>query len=106
MDISIDLVSGDLSCIKLELKFSLNLNSPGKGLLDSATLNNYSSLIHQGLSNNITSNISILHYTSANGIPCPLCPSTSSDDILVNDHFLNSVSRELTYGFPVSTSKN
>ena len=87
MDISIDLVSGDLSCIKLELKFSLDLNSPGKGLLGSATLNNYSSLIHQGYSNTITSNISILHYTSANDIPCPLCPSTSSDDILVKDHF-------------------
>ena len=99
MGISIGLASGLLSCTELNREFPLDLQPPGKGLPEGATLNYYTKTIFHTLSTNL------LHHTSADGNSHPTCHSTPSDNIHVTDHFFkNEVSRKLVYIPPDKTS--
>ena len=99
MGASIGLASGLLSCIELNREFPLDLQPPGKGLPEGATLNHYTNAIPHSVSNNI------LQHTSADGDCHTTCHSTPSDHIHVTDHFFkNEVSRTLVYVPPDETN--
>lgn len=98
MGAEIDLVKGVLSYIELNRSFPLDLQPPEKWLPEDATLNHYSHVISPTGSTNITSNSSILHYTSAKIISLPLCLNIPSNNILVTNHFFQeTVTQKLAY---------
>ena len=98
MGTSTDLVKGLLLCIELNRSFPLDLQPPGKGLPEGASLNHYSHTVFSNVSTNITNTNSMLYYTSTKGTPRPLCLRTNSDNIHVTDQFFHdTVTRELSY---------
>ena len=100
----INLVKGLLSCIELNRYFPLDLQPPGKGLPEGASLNHYSPTIPTSVPSNMKFTTSLLHHTSAESIPQTESSPTPSDNILVTDHFFhNTVTRELSY-IPTNTS--
>ena len=104
MGADINLVKGLLSCIELNRDFSLDLQPPGKGLPEVTSLNHYSPTIPTSVPSNKQFTTSLLHHTSAEGVPQTESSPTPSDNILVTDHFFhNTVTRELSY-IPTNTS--
>ena len=104
MGADINLVKGLLSCIELNRDFPLDLQPPGKGLPEGASLDHYSPTIPTSVLSNKQPTSSILHHTSAEGIPQIESSPTPSDNILVTDYFFhNTVTRELSY-IPTNTS--
>ena len=98
MGADINLVKGLLSCIELNRDFPLELQPPGKGLPQDVSLNHYSPTIPVSVPSNLSHANSLLHHTSADGIPQPDSSHTPSDNILVTDYlFYNTVTRELSY---------
>jgi len=98
MGADINLVKGLLSCIELNRDFPFELKPPGEDLPEGASLNHYSPTIPVSVPSNLSHANSLLHHTSAEGIPQPVFSHTSSDNILVTDHlFHNTVTRELSY---------
>ena len=92
MGVSIVLVSGLLSCTELNREFSLDLQPPGNGLPEGATLNHYTHNIPLTVSTNL------LYHTSIKGTSHLVYQSTPSNHIHVTDHaFQDKVSRELLY---------
>ena len=98
MGTDINLIKTLLLCIELNLIFSLELQPPGKGLSEGASLNHHLPTISSTFLTNLTYTNAMLHYTSAEGIPQPVCSSTSSNNILITDYFFNdTVTRELSH---------
>ena len=92
MGVSNGLVSGLLSCTELNREFSLDLQPPGNGLPEGATLNHYTHTITLTVSTNL------LYHTSTKGTSHFVYQSTPSNNIHVTDHFFqDTVSRELSY---------
>ena len=69
MGADINLAKGLLSCFELKRSFLLELQPPGKGLPEGVFLNHYSPTVPTTVSTNLTHTNSLLHYTSADGIP-------------------------------------
>ena len=98
MGADINLVKGLLSCIESNRDFPLNLQPSGKSLSEGASLNNYSPTVPTSVPSNMQLTTSLLHHTSAEGIPQTESSPTPSDNILVTDHFFhNTVTQELSY---------
>ena len=81
MGASIGLVLGLLSNTKLNREFPLDLQPPGKGLSEGATLKHYTHTISFTVSTNL------LHHISAEGTSHPVYQSTPLDNIHVTDKF-------------------
>ena len=97
MGANINLVKGLLSCVELNRDFPLDLQPPGKGLPEGASLNQYSPTVSTSIPSNMPLTTSLLHHTSSEGIPQHSVP-TPSDNILVTDHFFhNTVTWDLSY---------
>lgn len=98
MGSDINLVKGLLSCIELNRDFPLDLQPPGYDLPECASLNHYSHTVSTSVPSNMQLTTSLLHHTSAEGIPQHESSPTPSDSILVTDHFFhNTVTREFSY---------
>jgi len=72
VEVAINLISQELSCMELDRKIPLTLDLPSKGLPNGTTLNKYSPFISPCVLINITSNASLLRYTSLDCTPIPL----------------------------------
>ena len=68
MGADINFVKGLLSCIELNRDFPLELQPPGKGLPEGASLNYYSPTISVSVPSNLSHANSLLYHTSAKGI--------------------------------------
>ena len=98
MGAGINLVKGLLSSLELNRSFPLELQPPGKGLPEGASLNHYSPTLPTTVPTNLTHTNLLLHHTLAGGIPQHESLRTPLDNILVTDHFFNdTVTRELSY---------
>ena len=98
MGADINLVKDLLSFLELNRSFPLELQPPDKGLPEGASLNHYSPTVLTAVPTNLTHTNSLLHHTSAEGIPQHESSRTPSDNILVTYHFYNdTVTRELSY---------
>ena len=87
MEADINLVKSLLSCIELNRDFPLELQPPGKGLPEGTSLNHYSPTVPVSVPSNLSHADSLLHHTSAEGIPQPDSSHTPSANILVTDNF-------------------
>ena len=87
MSTAIDLVSGLLSCVELNRTFPLELHLLGKDFPNGTNLNHCLPIIPLSVFTNTTFNNYILHCTSIEGASHSLYLSTSSNNILVPDHF-------------------
>ena len=104
MGADIILVKGLLSCIEMNRDVPWDMQPPGKGLPEGASLNHYSFTIPTSVPSDKQLTTSLLHHTSAEGIPQTESSPTPSANILVTDHFFhNTVTRELSY-IPTNTS--
>ena len=87
MGADINLVKDLLSCIELNRDFPFELQPPGKGLPEGASLNHYFHTVSVSVPSNLSHANSLLHHTFAEGIPQPDNSHTPSDNILVTDPF-------------------
>ena len=100
MGADINLITGLLLCSEFNREFPLDLQPPGRGLLESVSLNRFSPNVPTSVPANPTHTNSQLHHTAAEGSIQPERSRTPSHNILVTDHFFNdNVTRELKY-FP------
>ena len=65
----INLVKGLLLCIEFNRDFPLELQPPGKGLPDGASLNHYSPTVPVAVPSNLSNANSLLYHTSSESIP-------------------------------------
>ena len=102
----VDLVNGHLDCKELNSVFPLQLDPPGKGLPDGASLDSFSNAVPAGIPTNVLSqNYSEIQYTASNGTIAPVSESTYSSNIVVNDSsFKGNITRELVYHSPSDTT--
>ena len=98
MGTDINLIKVLSLCIELHRIFSLELQPPGKGLSEGASLNHHIPTIPSTFLTNLTYTNAMLHYTSAEGIPRPMCSSTPSNNIIITDYFFNdTTTRKLSH---------
>ena len=102
----VDLVNGHLDCKELNSVFPLQLDPPGKGLPDGASLDSFSNAVPEGIPTNVlTQNCSEIQYTASNGTIAPVSEATYSSNIVVHDSsFRGCISRELVYHSPSDTT--
>ena len=79
----IDLLKGEFVCFEINRTFPLTSDPPDKGLPEVIVFDNSTLSIPQGLSTNVNTNPSLLHYTSTEGRALhPSLPSYSENIIV------------------------
>ena len=98
----VDLVNDQFVYKELNSVFPLQLNPPGKDLLEGATYDSFSNAVPDGIRKNILiQECSTLQYTASNSTIAPVSQATYSSNIVVNDCFFQGcISRELVYHLP------
>ena len=87
----IDLVKGTFFCSEINRTFPLTLDPPGKGLPDEVVFDNSTPTIPVGVSTNIYPNVSLLHYTFAEGRALLSSATNYSEHIIVHDKFFRKM---------------
>ena len=91
-------MNGDFVCSEINRTFPLTLDPLGKVPPEGVVFDNRNPTILQGVSTNIKSNPSLLHYTSAEDRALTCFSPSYTEIIIVHDNFcMGSVSRELEH---------
>ena len=88
------LEKGKFVCSKINRKFPLTLDPPGKGLRKDIVFDNSTPIIPQAMSTNVKPNPSILQYTSTKGRALHHSLPSYSEDIIIYNFFQENMSKE------------